>query len=242
MSPFQNSPLADETLDTFFEESLRVLQKKRGYRFSLDAVLLSQFIKIRRNEKVIDLGTGCGILTLLLSRATAAHSFVGVEIQTGLAELARRNVLLNHLEHRISILQKDFRELKETFPPGSFDVVLSNPPYRNYHSGRLNPSIEKAVARHEIKGTIEDLISIASYLLPPKGRSCLIYPASRAVDLLVFLRKEKLEPKRLQFVYPGIGEDAKFILAESVKTSGVELKILKPLILNDVASLAHGKL
>jgi tRNA1Val (adenine37-N6)-methyltransferase len=131
----------------------------------------------------------------------------------------------------MSILQQDVRELAKTFPPGSFDVVLSNPPYRKYQSGRINPSVERAIARHEIKGTLEDLISNVSYLLPPKGRFYLIFPALRTVDLLVALRGGKLEPKRLQFVYPRIGGEAKFILTESLKASGMELKIMKPLIL-----------
>jgi len=140
--------------------------------------------------------------------------------------------VLNHLDHRISILHEDLRRLRNIFPPGSFHVVLSNPPYRKYRTGRLNPSMEKAIARHEIKGTLEDSISIASYLLPPKGRCYLIFPVLRTVDLLVVLRNEKLEPKRLQFVYPRTGEDAKFILVESIKASGVELKIMEPLILH----------
>jgi len=226
-------PAADETLDTFFDGKLEVIQKKKGYRFSVDAVLLSQFVKIPKDVRVIDLGTGCGILPLLLSQMTKARSFVGIEIQGGLAECAKKNVLLNHLEDRISILQQDLRELRKTFLPGSFDVVLSNPPYRKYRSGRINPSVEKAIARHEIKGTLEDLISVASYLLPAKGRGYFIFPAIRSVDLLAALRCGKLEPKRLQFVHPHIGEDAKFILAESIKTSGAELMIMPPLVLHE---------
>ena len=223
----------DETLDTFFNGKLQILQKKRGYRFSIDAILLSQFIKIRKNEKAIDLGTGCGILPLLLSHTTKAHSFVAVEIQKELTELAKKNVFLNVLGDRVSILYRDFRELKGIFPSGSFNVVFSNPPYRKYRTGRVNPTIEKAIARHEIKGTIEELISIASYLLPPKGRCYLIYPASRIVDLLLILRSNRLEPKRMQLVYPRLNGEAKFILIESIKASGVELKIMAPLILHD---------
>jgi tRNA1Val (adenine37-N6)-methyltransferase len=229
--PSRNLLTSDQTLDTFFGGSLRVFQKKRGYRFSVDAVLLSQFSKIRKNEKVMDLGTGCGILPLLLSQTTKAHSFVGVEIQKELAELAKKNVQLNHLQDRVSILQKDFRDLKDTYPPGSFDVVLTNPPYRKYRTGRVNPAMEKAIARHEIKGTLEDLISIASYLLPPKGRCYVIFPVLRTVDLLIVLRSQRLEPKRLQFVHPRFEENAKFILSESIKESGVELKVMSPLIL-----------
>lgn len=230
-SPFRNLRSSDETLDTFFNGSLQILQKKRGYRFSVDAVLLSQFCRIRKSEKVIDLGTGCGVLPLLLSHTTKAHSFVGVEIQKELAELGKKNVILNHLEDRVLILQRDFRELKDAFPPESFDVVLSNPPYRKYRTGRVNPAMEKAIARHEIKGTLEDLLSIASYLLPPKGRCYLIFPALRTVDLLVVLRSQRLEPKRLQFIHPRLEEDAKFILSESIKDSGVELRVMDPLIL-----------
>jgi len=224
-------PSPGETLDSFLNEKLQIIQKKKGYRFSIDAILLSQFARVRRNEKVIDLGTGCGVLPLLLSQSTKAHSFVGVEIQEELAACAEKNVILNRLENRISILRRDFRELKEVYPPGSFHVVLSNPPYRKVWTGRVNPSMEKAIARHEIKGTLEDLIPIASYLLLPRGRVYLIFPAWRTVDLLVALRRANLEPKRMQFVHPRIDAQAKFVLTESVKESGVELQLMKPLIL-----------
>src|SRR4030043_2409746 len=151
--PMNLLPSPDETLDMFFNGQLRIIQKKKGYRFSMDAVLLSQFINLRKNERVMDLGTGCGILPLLLSHTTKAHSFIGVEIQKKLGDCAKKNVILNHLENRISILKQDFRGLRNTFPPGSFDVVLSNPPYRKYRTGRTNPSLEKAIARHGRKGT-----------------------------------------------------------------------------------------
>jgi tRNA1Val (adenine37-N6)-methyltransferase len=228
MKPF---PSVGETLDSFLDGKVQIIQKKKGYRFSIDAVLLSQFARVRRNERVIDLGTGCGVLPLLLSQTSKAHSFVGVEIQEELAACAKKNVILNRLEDRISILRRDFRELREVYPSGSFHIVLSNPPYRKVWTGRVNPSMEKAIARHEIKGTLEDLIPIASHLLLPKGRVYLIFPAWRTVDLLVALRRAKLEPKRMQFVHPKIDEEAKFVLTESVKESGVELQLMKPLIL-----------
>ena len=227
-----HSPLADESLDTFFDGRLQIIQKKKGYRFSVDAILLSRFVRIRKDEKVIDLGTGCGILPLLLSQTTQARSFVGVEIQDTLAEIAGRNVLLNGLSDRIAILRRDLRKLKDVYSPGTFHVALSNPPYRKCQTGRLNPFVEKAVARHEIMGTVQELLSAAAYLLPAKGRLYLIYPASRAVDLLVGLREQSLEPKRVQFVYPRAGEEAKFILVESVKSTGVELKVMPPLLID----------
>ena len=222
----------DERLDTLHCGSWKFLQKKRGYRFSVDPLLLVHFVRIRKNDHVIDLGTGCGIIPILLSQRGRDQRFVGVEIQEDLAGLAQRNVVLNRLEHQVSILQQDFRRLRSFFPPGSFHVVLSNPPYHRVRSGRINPSHEKAVARHEINGTLEDLISMTSYLLPPKGRFYVIYPAARAVDLIASLRVKQLEPKQLQFVYPRSNGPAKFVLAEAVKASGVELMIRPPLIID----------
>jgi tRNA1Val (adenine37-N6)-methyltransferase len=226
-------PAPDETLDRILDGTLQILQKKRGYRFSIDAIILSRFIRIRKTEKAIDLGTGCGILPILLSQTTPVHSLVGVEIQKALAELAQRNVQLNHLDHRITILHQDYTTLKQTLSPGSFDVVYSNPPYRKALTGRVNPATEKAIARHEIKGTIGNLIEMASYLLPTRGRCYLIYAASRAIDLLVSLRLHRLEPKRIRLIHPKSGEEAKFILVESAKGGGKELKVEAPLFLEE---------
>lgn len=218
----------DETLDSFMNGRLKIIQKKEGYRFSVDTVLLSQFVKLKKKEKVLDMGTGCGILLLLLSQTNQEISFWGVEIQKSLVDCAIKNVLLNHLENRISILHQDFRKLKTMFPPASFDVILSNPPYRKYRTGRVNPLTEKAVARHEIKGNLNDLASISSYLLPSKGRFYLIFPASRTTDLFVTLRAHGLEPKRIQFVHSRIREEARFVLLEAIKSGGVESHILPP--------------
>jgi tRNA1Val (adenine37-N6)-methyltransferase len=229
-------PSLDDTLETFGESKLHILQKKRGYRFSVDAILLSEFVRIRKDEKAIDLGAGCGILALLLSQTTKVRSFLGVEVQKTLSDLAERNVVSNHFQHRITILHEDYRTLPRIFPAGSFHVVVSNPPYRKFRSGRVNPSQERAIARHEIYGTIDDLVSVAAYLLPPKGRFYLIFPASRAVDAIASLRQNMLEPKRIRFVHPYAGAGAKFILVESVKDSGVELKIMAPLILHEPKS------
>ena len=228
--------LFDETLETFGESKLQILQKKKGYRFSADAILLSEFVRIRKDEKAIDLGTGCGILPLLLSQTTKVRSFLGVEVQKTLSDVAERNVVLNHFQHKITILHEDYRTLPRIFPAGSFHVVVSNPPYRKFRSGRVNPSQEKAIARHEIYGTIDDLASVIAYLLPPKGRFYLIFPASRAVDAIASLRRNTLEPKRIRFVHPYAKAAAKFILVESVKDSGVELEIVAPLILHEPKS------
>ena len=229
-------PSLDDTLETFGESKLHIFQKKRGYRFSVDAILLSEFVRIRKDEKAIDLGAGCGILALLLSQTTKVRSFLGVEVQKTLSDLAERNVVSNHFQHRITILHEDYRTLPRIFPTGSFHVVVSNPPYRKFRSGRVNPSQEKGIARHEIYGAIDDLVSVAAYLLPPKGRFYLIFPASRAVDAIASLRRNMLEPKRIRLVHPYAGAVAKFILVESVKDSGVDLKIMAPLILHEPKS------
>jgi len=223
----------DETMEVFLEGALRIIQKRTGYRFSVDAILLSQFISLRKKDKAVDLGTGCGVLPLLLAKTTQAGSFVAVEIQKDLAALTRRNVALNGLGGRVTVLQQDIKALPATFPPGSFDVVLSNPPYRKTLTGRINPSLEKAIARHEMKGSLDDLMRVAAYLLPTGGRCYLIYSAVRAVDLLVTLRHHRLEPKRLRIVHPKGEDDAKFVLVESIKEGGVELKIMKPLFLDE---------
>jgi len=224
-------PEPDETLDTFLDGKVKVLQKRQGYRFSVDAVLLSQFIRLRNRDKAIDLGTGCGILPLLLSQTTEGATFVGVEIQKDLVALAKRNVALNHLENRIAILHQDLRNLPTEFPPGTFNVAFSNPPYRRRFSGRTNPSMEKAIARHEIEATLDDLIWVTSFLLASKGRSYLIYPASRAIDLMVVLRKNQLEPKRVRWVHPRPDREARWVLVEALKASGVELHVIPPLFL-----------
>lgn len=225
-------PSPDETLETFGHGKVQILQKKKGYRFSVDTMILSEFVRIRKHEKVIDLGTGCGILPILLCRTTQARSFVGVEIQETLADLAERNVLLNGCQDRVTIVHEDYRTLRQLFPGGTFHVALSNPPYREFRSGRLNPALEKSIARHEVHGTIEELACVVAHLLLPKGRFYLIFPASRAVDAIANLRRHRLEPKRIRCVHPYAEREANFILVESVKDSGVELKIMPPLILH----------
>jgi len=228
-----SQPLSpDETLDIFFNGKLKIFQKKRGYRFSIDAILLAQFVRIRKDERVVDLGTGCGILPLLLSQTSKASSFIGVEIQKGLAECAAKNVIFNQLEDRISIFHRDFTELKTVFPSNSFHVVVSNPPYRKFRTGRINPHPEKAIARHEIKANLNDLTSVLAHLLKQKGRAYIIFPATRTADLLTSLRHQNLEPKRVQFVHSRAEEEAKFILVEAIKFSGVELHVMPPRILH----------
>jgi tRNA1Val (adenine37-N6)-methyltransferase len=210
---------------------LWLLQEKHGYRFSLDAVLLAGLTTIRPGERVIDLGTGCGIILLLLACRFSDCTLTGVEFQSTLARLAEKNVRLNELTERVRIIQADVRTLPPHFPPGSFEVVLSNPPYRPLASGRLNPITEKAIARHELSGSLKTVAEAAHYLLAHGGRFYLIYPAWRLVTLCWTLRNHGLEPKTLRLVHSWDGEPASLVWAEARKGGGEELQILPPLII-----------
>ena len=230
MSVRSSSQIRNETFDTLFGGKLRVVQEKDGYRFSIDAVLLAGFIRLRKGEKVIDLGTGVGIIPLILGkRWEGAKQIVGVEIQEGLTELAHRNVLINGLGDLVHIVQGDIRHVGDMFPPDTFDVVVTNPPYYRVSSGRINPFPQKAIARHEVTCTIDVVLQAARYLLKNGGRMFIIFPAQRAVTLLNSLRKASLEPKTLRWVHSRKGEEAAFILAEAYKGGGEGVNVLPPL-------------
>ncbi len=226
---------AEETLDTLFGGRLRVLQKKSGYRFSIDALLLAQFAEPRPMDRMIDLGTGCGIMPLIIAFRKKTGKIAGVEIQPSLADLARRNATLNRLSTRIKILEKDLRNLEGKAWKGNFELVLSNPPYRKVGAGRVNPRLEKALARHEFKATLQDVLRAAQYLLKEKGRLAMIYPASRAAELIQEMRQIHLEPKRLQFVHSHLKEEARLMMVEGFKEGRAQVRVLPPLILYDSA-------
>lgn len=220
-----------ETLDALFGGRLKIIQKKEGYRFSIDALLLASFVQARPQNRIIDLGTGCGIIPLILAYQKRGQKIIGVEIQPSLADLARRNVLLNNFGGQIEIWEKDFKELWGENQREFFDLVITNPPYRRLGAGRLNPHPEKAIARHEIKATLPDILQIAHYLLKEKGRLGIIYPARRAVDLFQELRQKRLEPKKLQFVHSRPNEEARLVLVEAFKAGRAQTEVLPPFIL-----------
>lgn len=224
----QTSP--DETLDTLFEGKLSVLQSESGYRFSLDALLLAHFAPAGRKERVVDLGTGSGVVALILAAREPSLEVVGLEIQTAMADRAARSAALNGLSERVSIVHGDVRAARRLFTAGSFDAAVANPPYRRLASGRINPDGEKRVARHEIKAKLGDFLRAAAYLLRRGGRISLVYPATRMTDLIEAMRAEKLEPKRLRLVHSFEESEAALVLAEGVKGGGSELKIMPPLI------------
>ena len=220
-------PERNETLDSI--KDIKLFQAKDGYRFSVDALLLENFISAKRLKNGIELGTGSGIISILLAKRLKGTKIIAVEIQNNLAERAIRNVNLNSLDERIEILQKDIKDLKKIYPANKFDFVFSNPPFRKTKTGRLSIYEERAVARHEVEITLPDLIKTASYLIKHSGKFFLIYHPFRLAELISLLQKAKLEPKRMRFVHSKMGEEAKMVLIEAVKGSGTWLKIAPPL-------------
>lgn len=220
-----------ETLDVLFGGKLQLYQSRKGYRISLDPILLSQFILARGGDKVMDLGTGNGILPLMLARLHPSLSITGLEIQRGMAVRAAKNVRLNGFDGRISIACLDVCAVPGHFAPESFNMVVCNPPYRRSSSGRVSPNAEKQVARHETRATLEDFVRSAGYLLPPKGRLALIYSAGRCVDLLAAMRSNRIEPKRLRMVHSFAAAEASMVMAEGIKGGKPEIKILAPLVI-----------
>ena len=224
-----------ETVDAILDGRLRIIQKKKGYRFSLDALLLAHFAALREGDDLIDLGTGGGIIALILAQRFCCGRVLGIDIQEELAAMAKRSVILNNLEGYVEIRRGDVR-CPETFcGPQSFSAAVFNPPYRRLRSGRMNPDSEKAVARHEIAGTAADFLAAAVYALRPGGRVYVIYPAARMVELLARMRERRVEPKRLRLVHSRHGGSGAFVLLEGVKGGREELKVLPPLFIHEDA-------
>jgi tRNA1Val (adenine37-N6)-methyltransferase len=227
------SPHPDETLDTLLRGRLGVLQGKTGYRVSLDAILLARFVAIRNAKKILDLGSGNGPVALMLAALHPTARIVGLELQERMVDRARRSVELNRLGERVKIIAGDVRHATQIFKPGSFDLVVSNPPYRAPRSGRLNPDAEKLIARHEVSGGLEDFLRAGAYVLHRGGTFAAVFPATRAIDLLAGMRQEGLEPKRLRFVHSVTKGPASLVLVEGAKHGGKELKVLEPLAVYD---------
>lgn len=220
-----------ERLDDLHRDGFHIIQDPKRFCFGVDAVILSGFAKVRKGERAIDLGTGTGIIPILLAAKTAGAHFTGLEIQAESAEMASRSVLLNELEERISIREGDIKEAVSAFGASSFDVVTSNPPYMNAGGGLVNPFAAKAIARHEILCTLEDVVAAAARLLCPNGRFYMIHRPHRLTDILVLLRQYKLEPKRIRFVQPYAAQEPTMVLIEAVRGGKPMVKIAPPLVI-----------
>jgi tRNA1(Val) A37 N6-methylase TrmN6 len=221
-----------ETLDTFFHGRIHVLQKKKGYRFSVDAPLLADFIRTRADDEALELGTGSGVISLLLS-VKPFRRIVALEIQEGLADMAGRNVELNGLGERIEVVRADLR----TYEPGRrFDLIFSNPPYIRKATGFLSRSEEKSAAKHELHGEIRDVLKKTAKWLEPDGRACFIYTEIRQADFLAAAGESGLSLRRARFVHPRAGEPANLFLTELGLAAGAgaasaEPEVMPPLVL-----------
>lgn len=207
-----------------------VIQDPQKFCFGMDAVLLSGFARVKKGEHVLDLGTGTGIIPILLRERTEAGHLTGLEIQQECAEMAGRSVEYNGLESEIDIIQGDIKEAAEIFGAASFHVVTCNPPYMIGAHGLTNPHLPKAIARHEVLCTLEDVVSQAAKLLTDRGRFYMVHRPFRLAEIMNTLTKHKLEPKRMQLVYPFIDREPNMVLIEALKGGNSRITVERPLI------------
>ena len=220
----------DERLDDLHRNGYKIIQNAKKFCFGMDAVLLSGFTDVKEGETVLDMGTGTGIIPILLAAKTKGRHFTGLEIQDESADMAKRSVQYNKLEERISIVQGDIREAGTLFAPASFDVITSNPPYMTGNHGLVNPDMSKAIARHEICCTLEDLVSQTAKLLKHGGRFYLVHRPFRLAEIFSILVKYRLEPKRMRLVYPYIDKEPNMVLIQALKGGNSRLTCEPPLI------------
>lgn len=221
---------SDERLDDLQRNSYQIIQKKNGFCFGMDAVLLSGFARVKQGEKAIDLGTGTGIIPILLEAKYEGEHYTGLEIQDEMADMAARSVALNHLEEKVSIVKGDIKEASRLFGAASFDVVTSNPPYMNDAHGLKNPDLPKAISRHEVLCTLDDVTREAARLLRPGGRFYMVHRPHRLIEIITALTKYKLEPKRMKMVHPFVEKDANMVLIEAVRGGKSMIKVEAPIV------------
>lgn len=215
----------NERVDDLEYKNLKIIQNKNGFCFGIDSILLVDFAKkIKNNSKVIDLGTGTGIIPILLSAKTNKCNFCGVEIQEDVSKMAKRSVMMNNLEHFIDIWNLNILDLKDRCKPLSFDVVITNPPYKKLNTGIVNINDKKLISRHEIMASLEDFIDVASYLLKDFGEFYMVHRPERLVDIFSIMRNKKIEPKQIKFISPNKDKIPNLVLIKGVKLGKPFLK------------------
>lgn len=222
-----------ERLDDLQIGGLELIQDPEKFCFGVDAVFLSDFVRVRPGESVLDLGTGNGIIPVLLSAKTEACHITGLEIQADTAEMARRSVAHNHLEDRIDIVTGDIKEAAELFRPAFFDVITTNPPYMLADHGIRNPDDAKAVARHEILCTLDDILRESMRLMQDKSRFYMIHRPFRLTEIMIKMHEYKIEPKRIRFIHPYIDKEPTMVLIEGVRGAKPRVTVEPPFIIFD---------
>ena len=214
-----------ERIDELHRNGYRIIQRENAFCFGMDAVLLSGFASVKPGEKALDLGTGTGIIPILLEAKTEGSHFTGLEIQEEMAEMASRSVKLNGLEEKIDIITGDIKEAGRIF-----EVVTTNPPYMNDSHGLKNPELPKAIARHEVLCTLDDVVREGARVLRPGGRFYMVHRPHRLIEIITALTRYRLEPKRMKMVHPLVDKEANMVLIEAVRGGRSMIKVEKPLI------------
>ena len=220
----------NERIDDLEFKGLKIIQNEKGFCFGMDSVLLSDFAKnMKNNSTVLDLGTGTGIIPILLCGKTNLKKVVGIEIQQDVANMAKRSSQLNNLQDRFEVVNTNIIDLKNIYEKQSFDVIVTNPPYKKENTGITNENEAKLISRHEITANLEDFISISKDLLKDKGEFYMVHRPERLVDILSLMRKYKIEPKILKFVSPNKNKEPNLILIKGIKNANSFLKVEKNL-------------
>ena len=221
----------NERIDDLEYKGLKIIQNKEGFCFGIDSVLLSDFAKnIKKDSVVVDIGTGTGIISILLSKMAEIKKIYGIEIQEEVADMAKRSVKLNDLQDKIQIINKNIKNIFEEIEPNKIDAIVTNPPYMKLNTGAKNEEIKKLISRHEVECNLEDIIKISYKLLKSKGEFYMVHRAERIVDILYNLRKYKLEPKEIRFIHSKVGKEPNLVLIKAVKDAGEHLIIDSPLV------------
>ena len=224
----------NERIDDLEFKGLKMIQNTEGFCFGIDSILLSDFAKqIKKGARVLDLGTGTGIIATLLCGKTELSEIIGIEIQKEVAQMANRSIQLNHLENRFKIIQDNITNLNIYFEKNTFDAIVTNPPYKKEATGVQNEDTKKLISRHEIEANLEDFIKISKDMLKDKGEFYIVYRPERLVDLLSLMRKYKIEPKKIRFVYSNINAVSKLVLVQGVKNARPFLKLEPNLYIYD---------
>lgn len=225
-----NNLFENERIDDLFRNNYKIIQNTKNFCFGMDAVLLSSFAKVKEGENVLDLGTGTGIIPILLEAKTKGKHFFGLEIVEESACMAKRSVELNQLQNKIEIVVGDIKEASKIFGAASFDVITTNPPYMIGNHGLVNPDTQKAIARHEILCNLEDVIRESSKLLKVMGHFYMVHRPFRLAEIIVVMEKYKLELKHIRFVHAFIDKEPNMVLLEAVKGGKPRVSVDPPLI------------